>query len=406
MVNRELSLKLDRARWWLLREQPFYGQLAMGLGDGIGCPSGNTACTDGKRIYWHPDFLGKLTEEETRFVLMHETLHCAHGHLWRLPPAEAEAQEAADHAINLTLSNIAGGKMPAGGLCDRKWEGKAEEEIFAALKREKKPGAGQPGQPSPGNGAGQGDGSGQIPDPGNSGSFGPPAPDKIPAPGKPGKPGQAPGPGQSLQEDWQQRVIAAAQAGHAAGRGDIPGDLQAILDRVAAVQVDWRREMSEFVRSAIGQRNDWSRSNRRMATAPVIYPRKQRSDLGLVVFVRDTSGSITPAVCAEFTALISSCTGEMNCSAIMLDCDAAVRAEHRLAAGELAPVEMVGGGGTDFRPAFDRAAELAEGGEQVAGLVYLSDLDGCQPDSIPEFPVLWLATEPGEAPFGRTVRVL
>src|SRR5580765_4214360 len=109
----DLKLRFDKARWWALRDQPFYGQLAMGLHDVID-PSVKTAATDGKSIRWNPDFVAKLTDEELRFVLLHETLHCAHQHLWRLPP-DQNGNIAGDYCINRSLGSVPGISMPEEG---------------------------------------------------------------------------------------------------------------------------------------------------------------------------------------------------------------------------------------------------------------------------------------------------
>src|SRR6185369_16129729 len=76
----------------------------------------------------------KLTDEELRFVLLHETLHCAHQHLWRLPPDE-NGNIAGDYCINRTLAGVPGISMPEGGLvCPPEFDLLAEEEIYAACR--------------------------------------------------------------------------------------------------------------------------------------------------------------------------------------------------------------------------------------------------------------------------------
>ena len=350
------KLKLDKARWWALREQPFYGSLAMGLTDHIDQAT-PTACTDGRSIRWGSEFLGGLTDEETRYILLHEALHCAHGHLWRLP-ADKTGNEAGDYQIEHILRDIPGISMPEGGLiCPSEFEQLAEEEIYARLAS--KPQDGQ-------SGTGQGD---------------------------------------SLRDHWERRVSQAAHAAQAAGQGSVPGDMARALEKLAANPVDWRQEMAEFVRDAMAHRNDWSRSARRHAWQSVIYPRRRTDDIGLVVFARDTSGSVNDQVCAEFSALISSALADCGCRGLVLDCDAAIQQEIELAPGEECPTKAKGGGGTDFRPVFERAAALTEEGERIAGIVYLTDLRGTFPEQTPDIATLWVATTGKTAPFGRTVNV-
>lgn len=200
--------------------------------------------------------------------------------------------------------------------------------------------------------------------------------------------------------------MQAAQAAQALGVGDIPADLQRILDRIRHQEIDWRRELSDFVKDAISTRNDWSRSARRHAWQPVIYPRRRNDTVGTVIFARDTSGSIDDHTCAEYTALISACVAEMGCRGLVVDCDTKIQAEYEVSDYEECPLTAKGGGGTRFQPVFDKADEMIEGGEQIAGVVYLTDMQSMDLHSMmSEIPTLWLATTDVEAPFGRTVRI-
>ena len=419
-------IKIDKARDWSLRTPcaVFYGVLASNLRDVID-PSISTACTDGKVIRWNPDFVSGLTDEEVRFVLLHEAMHCGLGHFWRLP-ISTDGNKAGDYAINAILSRIPGTKMPAGGLLDARFSNMAEEEILAAIAQKPEPeqeqeepeqaedGGGDFGRPSKNNGQqeaadgqgededgsgqqeaadGQGepkDGQGEAKDEGGCGGFSEPAPD---APDEEG-----------IQDRWEAAVLQADYVSKSLGQGNAPAEMQRMIDAVKISSVSWKNEMADFVRSQIASRSDWSRSSRRMAGAPVIYPRRKKDRPGLVVFVRDTSGSIDGKILSEFNSHIETAMAETGCAALVIDADAVVCGEYRLEAGDTVPQTAQGGGGTDFRPAFDRAAALAEDGEQIAGLVYLTDLEGTEPDGA-DFPVLWLCTGSATARTGRTVKI-
>lgn len=409
------KIKIERARWWALSNPAavFYGSLATHLVDVLD-ESVPTAATDGKRILWNPAFLESLTDEEVRFVLLHETLHCAHDHFHRLPLTD-DGNRAGDYAINRILAGIPGIAMPKGGLLDPKYDGLAEEEILAALAatpnpviadgRLPKPGAGKPGngkpQPGKGNGkpqpgAGQ-PGNGQpqpgASDPGGCGGF--IKPDTTPNPN-----------GQTLREKWEQAVLQGEFVAKSLGQGNLPADLARIVQRVRAVEVNWREQLADWTRSIVADRADWSRSSRRHATAPCIYPRRKRDQLGTIVVVRDTSGSIDKALCDEFSAQVTQFSADLRCKVVVLDCDTRIHAEYHLEPGDECPLDARGGGGTDFEPAFDRVAQLLDEGETIAGLVYLTDLDGKFPADPEEYPVLWAAyNTTGAAPFGRTIHV-
>lgn len=424
--------RIDKARWWLLTKQPFYGSLAMSLADVID-PTINTACTDGKVIRWNPEFVAELNDAELRFALLHETLHCAHGHMWRLPTDQI-GNQAGDYAINITISGIEGIAMVEGGLLDKKYAGMSEEEIYGQLASKPKSDEGGDGdddgsddgeqQPS-GGGGGDDQQQPQQSQPGDGDGDGD-KPSKSPVSNATGHghsdscshfaPLASPGADQAqqdvenakLRDEWQQRVIQAAQASEAMGAGDVPADMERLLDRMRHQEVDWRRELADFVKNSLSTRNDWSRAARRHAWQSVIYPRRMVDSVGTVVFARDTSGSINNKVCAEFTALITDCVSEMNCEGVVLDCDYSIQAEYRISDYEACPLTAEGGGGTRFQPVFDRVAELEAAGEQIAGIVYLTDLDGPKPDET-DIPTLWMVTpvygKYKTEPFGRAVRI-
>jgi hypothetical protein len=303
--------------------------------------------------------------------------------------------------------------MPKGGLLDPRFDGLAEEEILAALGRtpqpqpgngkpspqpgkgagKPQPGAGQPGngKPQPGKGAGKPQPGAS--DPGGCGGF--IAPDTTPNPN-----------GQTLREKWEGAVLQGEFLAKSLGQGNLPADLARIVQRVRAVEVNWRQELADWTRSIVADRADWSRSSRRHATAPCIYPRRKRDQLGTIVVVRDTSGSIDKALCDEFSAQVTQFSADLRCKVVVLDCDTRIHAEYHLEPGDECPLDARGGGGTDFEPAFDRVAQLLDEGETIAGLVYLTDLDGKFPADPEEYPVLWAAyNTTGAAPFGRTIHV-
>ncbi len=403
----ELELKLDRARWWLMKsgcdKEPdliFYSQLAMGLRDEV-CDFVPTACTDGKAIKWGADFLDKLTDEEVRGTLVHECLHPAWGHLWRFDMKNkkiaTKANMACDYAINIVIDKLnkkgIGIKLPDGGLLDYQYDNLAEEEIFNKLP-EPPPsyefGFGDFTEPAGGDGDKDGEGKDG----------------KGSAKGDKSKNGSKNK--DSLRDEWERRIISAAQAAKAMGQGNLPGNLQRIIDERMAQKIDWRNEMVDFVHNIISERNDWTRSPKRHAHAPVIMPRKRKDCVSKVVFVDDSSGSVDIKITSFFYSLIEQCISEMRCLGWLFNADAEVHQVHEVGPGIEMPKTSKGGGGTDFRPAFQKCQEMIGEGEEIAGLIYLTDLYGSFPagDEIPNYPTLWLSiTKDLQAPFGRTVYV-
>lgn len=357
--------RVDRARWWAMQAQPFYGSLAMRLTDREAPDYISTAGTDGRCIYWNPAFVASLTDRELRFVLLHETLHCAHQHFWRLP-LTAAGNMAGDHAINLTLLRLRDSgapiDMPKDALADALYADMAEEEILSLMP------------PDPDTYT---DACGGWSDPG----------DLSP---------------EQLRQQWTQAVVQARMAAEAAN-GATPGDMARILAEATMRRIDWRQEMADFVRASISDRKDWARPSRRHATAPCITPRKRADNVGMVVFVRDTSGSVSDYVLAQYNCAIEAAMADTGCRGLLIDCDCRIGAEYSLGPGDSAPDHAIGGGGTDFGPAFARIEELDEA---PAGVVYMTDLHGDFPEMPCEYPTLWLVSgDKRDAPFGRIVEI-
>lgn len=363
-------------RYRALTRQPFYGSLAMRLIDDFEHTAQvSTAATDGTKIYWNPSFVEGLEDDELYFVLLHETMHCAHGHLWRLP-TNIISNLATDYVINLLLDNVQGAKMPEGGAYDKKYEGMSEEDVYLELLQEW-------------------DNSSiknviqQVVD--SCGGF---------VETEEGTSGSS---SEKLKEEWENAIMQAAKATEGSEYGYVPGSMERFFQKRTTTRVNWEQEMVDFVKSSVGYRQDWSRPSRRSSYSSVIYPTRRRTGLGCVVFARDTSGSIDDETLGKYNTIIENCMADTGCTCYVIDCDSSVAAEYDLEYGQPVPNQAKGGGGTDFRPVFNRVKSLAEE-RDIAGIVYLTDMYGTFPDKS-DFPTLWVSISDAVGPFGRTVRI-
>ena len=107
---REYMKRLLKSRMRLLCNNGFYGLLLMHMIYSIdeNCP---TAATDGTRIFFGPEFLEILTDDELDFVLMHEILHVILEHCTRgVDKEDVKFNIAADIVVNSTIIESIGGK--------------------------------------------------------------------------------------------------------------------------------------------------------------------------------------------------------------------------------------------------------------------------------------------------------
>jgi predicted metal-dependent peptidase len=125
--------------------------------------------------------------------------------------------------------------------------------------------------------------------------------------------------------------------------------------------------------------------------------------VGEIVFAVDTSGSIGALELEQFAGEISAIADEVQPEVVhVVYCDAAVQSVQHFGPSEPVRLEPRGGGGTDFRPAFEW---VAENGVMPACLIYLTDLCCNSFPDVPEYPVLWVTDSRRTAPFGESVRI-
>jgi len=429
--------KLTRARLDLVLEHPFFGAMALRL-----VPEEDSGCadlwTDGVRLGFNPRAVERLDEPQLAAVLAHEILHlaCEH-HLRRGDRDKALWNRACDLAVNGLLSE-AGFALPRDYPVDKAQAGRPAEAIYARLldRREERSGDARKGaraEPvqAEGDAGGAGgatpsEGVSQAPRPAPGGDS---APDGEPRRAAPGGNGQgegksgeryAPLPGevrdhpdlsgepgsQSLSELSARLRQAVSQSLRGApGMGDLPAGLARHLGLLARPRLPWRELLRRFVLERAVNDYSWTPPSRRHIQAGLYLPSPRSMALGDVVLAVDTSGSVgrelLEAFLAELSAVLEACDARL----LLVFCDAAASEPVELSRLDPPPpLSPSGGGGTDYRPVFER---VERDGLRPACLIYLTDLQCDRYPAAPPYPVLWAAPEdaPGEPPFGELVRL-
>jgi predicted metal-dependent peptidase len=444
----------------------FFGSLVLKLKlveeDDCGCPDlkecPHTAWTDGQSLAYYPRFIMSLPQAELSTVLVHEVLHCANGHPWRRDNRDHRRFNiACDMAINPVLVEL-GYKMPEGALLELEpsHKGKSAEWIYDRLPRQET--ASQSGQSAPQqrgsdqSGAGQGQ---QTPAP-NQGTQGRPGKGAASPAGPQDKQGQPmqgntpPGPRSSglgqgrenegpdkghksdtaaqgkgqvcdrlgevrdaptesndpseqtpTEADWQQAVQQAAVL--AKGQGKLPGALKRFAKSAATSRIDWRSVLRRFVQEVAKADYSFSRPNLRYVARSIYLPSLRNHEVGVLAVAVDTSGSVDQVLLDQFQGEIRTIADEVKPRQVrVLYCDAKVQGEDVFERDDLIELHPNGGGGTDFRPVFER---IEEWDEPPVAVVYLTDLLGTFPKEEPNVPTLWVTGDekPRPVPFGEVV---
>jgi predicted metal-dependent peptidase len=196
--------------------------------------------------------------------------------------------------------------------------------------------------------------------------------------------------------EWKRAVKTAGDAAKAMGK--MPAGLERFVEELLKPKIPWTEKLRYAFTKAVGRdASDWNKLNRRRyITQGVIMPSYKGFGCGVVVFVVDTSGSMSQMEIAqglsECDKILTDCNPEF---VYLIGCDARVDTVHELGSGDTLAGQpelcrLGGGGGTSFIPPFEW---LEEHGIRPDCLVYFTDMGGSFPQAGDvDFPVIWCAT--------------
>jgi predicted metal-dependent peptidase len=338
-----------------------------------------TASTNGVRARFNPDWFATKSQEERVFVVLHEWFHTMFRHHLRFKPEYQPArwQRAMDFEVNGALHEVEGLTMPADALYDPQYARLTAEQIYAQLPEEEEEEE-QNADPQSGHG------------------------EVEPFEGAPDNDGTSDA--KAEEERIEQLTMAGLQTGRLQGK--LPQALDRLLTELIEPAVDWKSATAEFISTAA--RNDYTflRPNSRYAASGFILPSMYSEQLGSLVIVGDTSGSIDRKMLQTIGAEIQATAEELNFEELLVIwVDNKVQSVQRFQKGIDLNLRPKGGGGTSFKPAFKYLEDEAV---NVAGLIYLTDGWSNSFAEEPEYPVLWAIIDGDKyfkPPYGRVLQI-
>ncbi len=327
------------------------------------------ACTDGTSIKFDTELFSKLTLFEAVFVLAHEVMHVALLHSLRRGGRNPLVWNiAADYAINGMLMGQRNMTMPKDGLYNPAYGRMSTEQIYELLmKDEKLISAIELNELA----------------------------DLIDYKG-----------GDSIQElesKTKQRVADAIAKSRKMYGDQSSSLLREIANIVLNQRTPWHKVLRQFMVSKDRTQNSWSRVNNRiLQTRNLICPVRHNNTLRRVVIGVDCSGSITTTQLGRMSAHISDILKQCRPKDVtILYFDAKVLAEHTLEHRSYdVTLRAIGGGGTNFRPVFERVDQHYTDADV---LIMFTDLYGDFPKST-SIPCAWVTgTETVKVPFGEVI---
>ena len=401
---------IDKAMLVIANHHDFFAPAALAM-PWQECRDIPTACTNGERVLYNPEFLESLPQPAVVGLIIHEIAHPLLGHLERSKHMEHNtANIAFDYEINNLIevyNKDAARKiiLPADAFVDvAKYKNEAGEVVYKKLMDEKKnnpppppPPRGRKGKADSGgdnegesesdnDGDGDNDGKGKS-KPSSSGMF------EQPSGNSDNK--------SNVEKRWREILSSTLQT--AKLRGTASAELLQKFSSIMEPPLKMRDLLEKYV-CEFAMSDDSTKSDKRwLANNDMCVSGMESERHGTIIFVKDTSGSITDDILKTSCSVIQDAVNTLNASRlIVLDVDAEVCDVQEFLPNEDIPLTCKGRGGTDFRPAFDWARDNAS---DARVLIYLTDGWGEFPKDVPDIPTLWLSWDRDESdyPFGQVI---
>ncbi|MBO7292449.1 MAG: hypothetical protein J6V07_00775 [Clostridia bacterium] len=402
---------------------PFFSLLLMYLRF-IAVPKMQKISTNGRCIYFSPDFLDKLYERELDYILCHEIMHIIGGHIWRSYGKKSDDYHfACDILANALLSahGFQEARYPHLGHLPRELPpeedppyAKTPEEVLARLPYSIDALDEKTRQTLLTDSDLFWD---QKEDRGGAGILilDRPEEDSLWRERQAGK-DSATDDGDGLLEAWQDRAATAARAagsygGGAQGADSVPASVKRMIAERKRATVNWRRMLNDFIQERVCDYS-FSPPDRRFADTGFLLPDFNEKDFVSreILFMVDTSGSVKEAelsaVYAELCGAILQFGGKLQ--GMLGFFDAAVKRPLPFESiGDLMRITPYGGGGTSFAAVF---AYIRRHYAECPPACVVIFTDGAAPYPAEReamgIPVLWLINNFDiTPPWGRVARL-
>ena len=352
-IDAQARERLISARVGLLLRHSFFGNLATRMKLTNADEWCSTAATDGNKFYYNSRFIMLLKPKEVEFLVGHEVLHVVYDHMGRIGNRDPQMLNIAnDYAVNADLKRHSVGTFITSVPClyERKYDGKASEEIYDDLMKNVKhididslldQMIDDHLEDQDGDGDGDGDG------------------DKEKN-GKGGRPKMSDEERERLRQEMKQAIISAASTCEA---GQLPLGVERLIKQHTDPVMPWRELIQTNLISAIRADYSWMRPSRRGWHMDAIMPGMTPGEEIDVVVSLDMSGSISDKQAQAFLGEIAGMMDAFDGYKVHVFCfDTKTYNPQDFNSDSMDTIdeyEPQGGGGTDFDCIFEYLKENA-----------------------------------------------
>ena len=331
----------------LLRDQPFFGSLALRLPIRPDATR-ETLASDGKDIRYAPQWVADTDADHIKTALARVVLACALKHHTRRGGRDPERWQRASQLVTHGLLRDAGFVLPPEA---ESWDGISAEQAYDRLPEPSDGGADQnsatPSAGGDGNGGADdlqsGDGGGDKNAPSDPTDDNSPQEQAEPGSGSGtagSKPtGQAPGShdpcgtGEVMDADerrddgtgnsgesgvntpaeeqaWDEAMHQAASLARA--QGNAPGTVEETIRQAHRSILDWRPLLRRYMTDAARRDYSWSVPNRRFIDSGLYLPSMHSEGIDAIAIIIDTSASLPGETLALFWAEVREIAAELQ----------------------------------------------------------------------------------------------
>ena len=357
-----ITKRIEKLKARLLLEQPYFGQIALGLKLKLN-ENIQAFSTSNNTFEYNDDFINTLSDDELIFTLSNASMHYALAYekrqgsritwLWKL---------AQDYAINslLVKNNLTAPLVVNHNI---RFDNLNAENIYEILKDEI-------------------DNKQDLKD-------------NLEHINKDAK-------NQDTNIDENSDLQNANILQKAKKYGDLPLDIQIVVPNIHDGQINWKDELYELINHTMKFDYTLIPPNKRYAQYGIALPSLSGTMIKIVIAI-DSSGSIDDNTLDIFLSEVESIMGSFsNYEIDLIIADAKIQSHTILYAGDSISRSIKGGGGTNFEIVFDY---IQDNISAVDLFLYFTDGDGKMPKDIYDFTTTWVLSKENEVPFGNKINL-
>ena len=424
MTNLTPKEMVIKARTALMRDQVGMASILLPL-EIVEDETKPTMATDGRKIYYNPEFVKDLLSEAIQGVLFHEGCHVIFEHHLRIGKRNHKLWNiACDYVINMYIVDVLGMSLPEGGLYDARFKGMGAEKVYSILDDELDQDKDQNDESNSDQSGNDSDSDSDNATEDEQQSTGKYSSEdgtqNTPPPSKydnlPDSQGEIIMPkhddgtefsGEELEEmasALRQDVVMGEKLERSHGSAEGSAILGGMSDIARKSTIKWSDVLKDALLSQQANEHTWSKPNRKHSWRGVHMPSMVRSANGGVLAVgMDSSCSVTQKELDYYAKETKVIAEELGLDKVMVCyCDHIVRKNSDgewwdvfdLSCGDEIEFKLRGGGYTEFDPVMNLLNDYTDNAHEIQALIYFTDGWGdVRSELEPDLPVYWAITD-------------